>query len=245
MKCKTQNPIIEAALRSIQDALPVIEHEAGKEELRHKQHWGERCDLFEENAEHVKFIDRLEAKIDRMEHKAADLGRELWLCEQKVEKFDVLWFAELEEKAERLKFTERLEAKNDELVKELWIQEEQTQETLTDFADWERENVALRKTCKELESNLRTEKIKTKHYGERLKEFTIIVDETDAYWRKKDLRNKAYIEYLNALLANNEDSIRHAEALEENAARDGREQLASDLEPYIRINERFRVNEQS
>ena len=74
---------------------------------------------------------------------------------------------------------------------------------------------------RELESKLRTEKIKTKHYRERLKEFTIIVDETDAIWRKKDLHNKAYIEYLNALLANNEDSMRHEEALEENAARDG------------------------
>ena len=193
MKCITKNLIIEAALRSIQDALPVIEHEAGKEELRHKQHWGERCDLIEENAVHRKYIDELEAKQQK------------WLGQ-----FD---------------YIKELETKNHDLARDLWINEEETQEAKTDLADWERENVALRKTCKELESNLRTEKIKTEHYAERLNEFELIVDETHAYWEKKDLRSKTYIEYLNDLLARNENAMKHEEALEENAARDGRPNL--------------------
>jgi hypothetical protein len=231
MKCKTENLIIEAALRSIADALPVIAAEAEAEQ--------------EENDEHVKFIDRLESKID-------ELAKELWLCEEKAKSDTACLAYENDRLKKRMSemdhlIGEEIEVWEDKLHGHLdYIKElEAKLATEIDASMLFEAIYELEAANRELESNLRTEKIKTEHYGERLKEFTIIVDETDAYWRKKDLRNKAYIEYLNALLANNEESMRHEEALEENAARDGREQLAWDLEPYIRINERFRVNEQS
>ena len=169
MKYNTKNPIIEAALRSIADALPIITAEAEAEQ--------------KENAEHVKFIDRLEGKID-------ELAKELWLCEQKAESDTACLAFE----NDRLK--KRMSEMDDLLKEEIEVWED----TIQGHLDY----------IKELERNLDV-------VGE---EFTIIVDETDAYWRKKDLRRCAHIEYLNALLANNEDSMRHEEALEENAARD-------------------------
>ena len=155
MEYNLKNPIIAAAVTSCLDTL--LE------------------DTLQENAEHVKYIDRLECKYQSHVKQIAQL-------KQQVEEFDVLWFNEIEEKAERVEHIDHLETKNEELVEEL-NQRESNDDLI-----------------KRLASCLRSERSKNKTYAERLSEFTIIVDETHDYAEKQQHRHQAYIAYLNEII---------------------------------------------
>lgn len=204
MKHEINNPIIKAALRT-------IEEETAKEEENHAKNFGDKRDLWQENMEHRKYIDILEQK------------QQQWLKDE--------YYIESMER--------KLDGINDAHKEECWELQRDYEDALDDCKAEIRQ---LRRTASEdreqhqqssttirlLEEDLnfvrdtsRTDRIKLRVYKERLNEFDIIVHETDAYWRKKDLRAKAYIEYLRAPLGSINQAMRHEEAILENARRDG------------------------